>query len=105
MRIYTVSDYGHYDSGPSDTHAGKGPKTYPRFDQKIYEDVCDALAEDSWIDAGEIEVSVHDGIVRLSGFVPERRMKRLAEDCAEKINGVLDIQNDILTHSRFKETH
>lgn len=81
--------------GSTGHHFGKGPKGYKRADARIQEEVSDALYHDPHIDASEIEVAVKDGVVTLSGSVPERRMKRLAEDCAERISGVHDVRNQI----------
>ncbi len=76
-------------------HAGKGPKGYQRSDERIEEDVNEALSRDGSLDASEIEVSVKDGEVTLSGTVPDRRMKRRAEDCAEDCSGVRQVQNNL----------
>jgi hypothetical protein len=97
----TNYDYntGSYTSG--ETHYGKGPKNYKRSDSRIQEDVSDALTADHHLDASDIEVSVKDGVVTLSGKVSERKMKRYAEDCVENIQGVLDIKNEISTGGLF----
>lgn len=78
---------------------GKGPKGYKRSDDRIREDVCDRLSE-GWIDASDIEISVADGEVTLSGYVDERRMKHVAEDLAERVAGVQDVHN----HLRVRKT-
>jgi hypothetical protein len=73
--------------------AGRGPKNYRRSDQRIQEEVCDRLTSDPQVDASEIQVTVKDGEITLEGTVNERRMKRLAEDCAESISGVQQVHN------------
>ncbi len=83
---------------------GKGPKGFRRSDEKIREEVCEALYCDNSVDASEIEVSVKDAEVILSGTVSERRMKRLAEDCAESVSGVSDVRNEIRFHSQSEKT-
>ena len=83
---------------------GKGPKGYKRSDKKIREEVCEALYRDNSVDASELEVSVKDAEVTLSGTVGERRMKRLAEDCAESISGVSDVRNEIRLQSQSERT-
>tara|TARA_B110001454_G_C12723340_1_gene436880 strand:+ start:94315 stop:95052 length:738 start_codon:yes stop_codon:yes gene_type:complete len=77
------------------THYGKGPKGFKRSDDRIREEVSEALFHDHAVDASEIEVAVNDGEVTLKGTVSERRMKRLAEDCVEKVAGVKDVRNEI----------
>ena len=77
------------------SYRGLGPKNYRRSDERIREDVCERLTLDDSVDATEIEVDVREGIVMLSGFVEDRRTKRRAEDVAESVNGVSDVQNQI----------
>ena len=74
-------------------YRGIGPRGYRRDDARIHEDVCDALTECDALDAGNITVKVQEGVVRLSGSVPHRLMKRLAEDLADDCSGVRDIEN------------
>jgi osmotically-inducible protein OsmY len=76
-------------------YIGKGPKGYRRTDERIQEEVCDILARHPQIDASDIEVAFTDGIVTLSGTVPDRRMKRNAEREIESVWGVEDVINRI----------
>jgi hypothetical protein len=75
--------------------AGRGPRGYRRSDARVKEEVSDRLAEHPWIDASDIEVEVQDCLVTLAGSVADRRSKRLAEDVAESVPGVLDVANHI----------
>jgi osmotically-inducible protein OsmY len=74
-------------------YRGVGPRGYRRDDTRIHDDVCDALAENDALDAGDISVEVTEGVVRLAGSVPHRMMKRLAEDLADGCKGVRDVEN------------
>ena len=86
-------DGGHASSmGP---HVGKGPKGYQRSDDRIREEVSDELMAHGDIDASEIEVDVKGGEVILKGTVDSREAKRMAEDVAERIQGVRDVTNQI----------
>ena len=76
-------------------HRGRGPKAYVRSDGRILDDVSDRLADDSWLDASDIEVQVADGEVTLAGTVEHRRDKRHAEDLAERVSGVKHVQNNL----------
>lgn len=78
-----------------ETFQGKGPKGYKRSDDRIREDVCDRLTRHHAVDATEIEISVRDGEVTLSGTVLDRRQKRLAEDIVDDVYGVHDVTNQI----------
>lgn len=90
-RVFYSSNNNQY----SGVHRGKGPKGYTRSDERIKEDVSDALMEDPELDASDIEVTVKKGEVLLEGFVTNRNDKRRAEHCAELCAGIRDIQNNI----------
>jgi hypothetical protein len=83
---------GQYAGGQ---HAGRGPKGYRRDDARITEDVNERLTHDAHIDASEIEVSVSNGEVTLTGTVDSRDAKHHAEDIVEGISGVSEVNNQI----------
>ncbi|HEY6138813.1 MAG TPA: BON domain-containing protein, partial [Thermoanaerobaculia bacterium] len=64
------------------SYRGRGPKNYRRSDQRIMEDVCERLERDDRVDASDLEVNVNEGVVSMTGSVPDREMKRRAEDLA-----------------------
>jgi osmotically-inducible protein OsmY len=76
-------------------HRGKGPKNYERSDTRIYDDINDFLSEDSFIDASDIEVRVTNGEVTLKGSVDSRADKDRAEDIAESVSGVKNVENSL----------
>jgi osmotically-inducible protein OsmY len=78
-----------------DQHRGRGPKSYVRSDERIEEDINDRLTDDWSLDATDIEVEVSDRDVTLSGEVSSRADKRRAEDIAESVSGVGNVQNNI----------
>lgn len=73
--------------------SGRGPKGYQRSDSRILEDVSDNLSQAPDIDASEMEVTVSNGEVTLSGTVRSRYEKRRAEDVSERVPGVRDVNN------------
>ncbi len=75
--------------------AGIAPKNYQRSDVRIEEDVCEGLTAHPGLDPSKVEIKVVQGEVILTGEVPNRRMKRLAEDIAEEIPGVRDVNNQV----------
>lgn len=77
------------------SHKGRGPKNYTRSDERIKEDINDRLSDDPWVDASEIEVTVSSGEVTLTGTVTDRNDKRRAEDLAEAVSGVKNVENRI----------
>ncbi len=91
---YASVDSFTWNTGPNTgPHVGRGPQGYRRADTRIHEDACDRLSAHGGVDASAIEVKVENGEVTLSGTVPERRMKRLAEEALEEIRGVVDVHN------------
>lgn len=74
---------------------GKGPKGWKRSDERIKEEVSEALYRDYHVDASEIEIEVKEGVVTLSGTVENREAKRSAEECIENLSGVQDVHNRI----------
>lgn len=72
----------------------KGPKDYDP-DKRLWEEVCLNLTFSPDVDASQIEVLVHDGIVTLRGFATDRRMKKNAERCLHNIEGIRDINNEL----------
>ena len=76
-------------------HRGKGPKDYQRSEARIREDVSDRLSDDDDLDASEIDVKVSGNEVILSGTVEDRESKRRAEDIAESVSGVSNVQNQL----------
>ncbi len=90
------SDFRHESHNESrGAYAGRGPKNYQRSKERIYEDVCDRLYIDDRLDASEIEVNVDENEVVLTGSVTSKEAKRRAEDLAESIPGVRNVENRI----------
>lgn len=87
-----AGDVGAFGDGP---HAGRGPRGYRRSDERIQEDVCEALTRHGELDASGIEVEVEDGEVRLRGTVPDRRTKRAAVAVAETVPWVEDVHTEL----------
>jgi len=71
------------------------PKSYKRSDERLKDDIHEELIRHGRIDASEIEVQVKDGEVTLTGVVISRHDKRTAEELAEKVLGVRDVQNQL----------
>jgi osmotically-inducible protein OsmY len=89
------SDYRRGEEYRGESHRGRGPKNYRRSDDRVREDVSDRLTDDHWLDASDIEVTAKDAEVTLSGTVKSREDKRRAEQLAEQVSGVDNVQNNI----------
>jgi osmotically-inducible protein OsmY len=80
---------------------GRGPRraggtpALGEEDARIWNGVSACLTEDWYVDGTEITVSVDDGEVTLDGVVENRAEKRLAEDCADSVPGVVDVHNPL----------
>lgn len=83
------------DVGGSQSFRGRGPKGYRRSDDRIREEACDCLTDDSRIDASEIECTVKNGEVVISGTVRTREERRRIEDVLERLSGVQHVQNNV----------
>ena len=58
----------------------------------------DVLAELRWqpnVNAADVDVLVHDGVVTLSGFVDSYAQRRVAECAAERVSGVRAIADEL----------
>lgn len=88
---------GGQDRADSDArgHAGRGPKGYVRSDARIVDDVQLTLREAHDVDASQVLLIVENGVVTLTGNVPDRAMKRAAEQCVADVRGVSDVINRI----------
>ena len=85
-------------AAPSPSMRGRGPKNYRRSEERLGELVNDALLDDDRLDATDIEVSVSNGEVVLSGRVASRADKHRAEDLAAYVSGVDDVENRLRVH-------
>jgi osmotically-inducible protein OsmY len=66
-----------------------------RSDSDIKRDVEDELRWDPDIDVTDVAVSVHSGVVTLTGFVRSYMQKLNAEADAKRVAGVIGVANDI----------
>jgi hypothetical protein len=72
---------------------GLGPRGWQRSDEQIRDEVCSRMADDPMLDASDIEVRVNQGEVTLEGSVTSRHARRLAEQVADSVSGVRDVNN------------
>jgi VCBS repeat-containing protein len=66
-----------------------------KTDTQLRQDVLDELEWEPSLNANEIGVAVHEGIVVLSGFVPFYPEKMAAERAAGRVSGVKAIAEEI----------
>jgi len=85
------------------SYRGLGPRGYIRSDQRVYEDICDRLTENPFIDASDIVVSVRDRTVALSGRVDNVLARHQAEEIAREAVGVADVRNGLIVAAAASE--
>jgi osmotically-inducible protein OsmY len=64
-------------------------------DDSIRKGIYGRLFDDTDLDASDIEVSVDNGVVTLSGSVDSLWDKRRAEDIAKSVSGVTEVNNKL----------
>lgn len=74
---------------------GRGPKGYKRSDERLREDISERLMHSGTVDSSDVTVEVADGIVTLTGTVPDRYMKYAIEDVADTCAGIKDVDNRV----------
>lgn len=70
-------------------------KAFARTDQEIATAVCDALAQELWIDVTRLKIGVQEGIVHLRGEVELHSEMELAERCVATIDGVVRVESGL----------
>lgn len=76
------------------------PKGHRHSDEKIKENVCDALAQAPNVNCSDIEAFVDGGVVTLRGTVEKHSMKQLAEEWVRYVAGVNGVQNELRVRRR-----
>lgn len=97
---YGRGDYGGLARAYAPSYRGRGPKNWRRSDEAIRELVNERLTDHDEVDATDIEVSVENAEVTLTGIVASRREKRVAEDVAWSCGGVHDVHNRLTIGDR-----
>jgi hyperosmotically inducible protein len=73
-------------------------------DAALLTSVKSALAADPVTEAGEINVDVNRGTVKLAGFVDTSKEKSKAGDIARSVDGVQSVQNDLAVKTENNST-
>jgi len=66
-----------------------------KTDSAIQKDVQHELEWDARVDSSDIGISVHEGVVSLTGAVNSWGKRLAAQDAAHRVPGVLDVVNDL----------
>ncbi|GIH81488.1 CBS domain-containing protein [Planobispora longispora] len=71
-------------------------KIFLRSDAAIAEEIqTDVLDHSLWVDTSQVKVTVHRGVVRLTGRMERRSEAQIAARMAVRVNGVIDVIDEI----------
>lgn len=73
-----------------------------RPDDELKQEVEEALFYDTWVDAEAITVEVRDGVVSLSGELPDHDEVRYATDDAWDVEGVRGVRSELRVNSALR---
>jgi CBS domain-containing protein len=77
-------------------NASEEPKTGPRGDADIKDDILAAIDAQKWAPAGSIHVAVREGNVTLQGTIFDERERAAIRVCAENIAGVNAVTDELV---------
>jgi hypothetical protein len=83
------------EPGGPDTDVDPRPRGERRTDEEIRDEIQGLLVQHSQVDASDIQVSVQDGVVTLSGNVESWLEKQIAESVVRNVLGVLEVNNQL----------
>lgn len=66
-----------------------------KTDAEVREAILHELQIDHRVDGADVNVSVDDGIITLTGDVSSWGQRQAAQECAYRVRGVLDVANDL----------
>ncbi len=69
--------------------------SHSKTDAQIQRDVLDELRLDPRVAETDVGVTVSHGVVTLTGTLPSWGMKMAAQEAAHRVEGVLDVANDL----------
>lgn len=92
MVLLGVLGVGIYGCSGGDTRQSTGQYI---DDSAITAKVKSKLLSDDEVSGLAVEVETYKGVVQLSGFVDSNDEKRRAENLAEDVPGVRNVQNDL----------
>lgn len=72
--------------------------------EELAAEIFDALAKDPRVDSRGMVVNVAEGLVRLSGTVPSDAARRAAEEDAWRVEGVVDVSNELAVSPAGRRT-
>jgi hypothetical protein len=90
---------GRIQNLPTGGQARRGPKGWRRTDDRILDELAESVAR-SGVDAGDVELHVSMGVVRLTGTVEHREDRRMLEALAWDVHGVEDVEERLRVRRR-----
>lgn len=89
------SEFAHENESLNEFNRSRFADTLLSSDEKIREDILEALNASPTVEAGDLKVSVVNGVLTLTGVVHTSAIREEAQNLAESVSGIVNIQNNI----------
>jgi osmotically-inducible protein OsmY len=89
------SEFAHENESLNEFNRSRFADTLLSSDEKIREDILEALNASPIVEASDLKVSVVNGVVILGGVVRTTAIREEAQKLAESVSGIVNIQNGI----------
>lgn len=89
------SEFHHENESLNEFNRSRFADTLLSNDEKICEDVLEALNASPLVEASDFNVSILNGVVTLSGVVKNNHLREEAIRLAEGVTGIVSVQNEI----------
>lgn len=80
-----------------------GPAAEPIHDDVLYDQVRRKIANDREVGGVNVEVTVTNGVVALTGSVRSEKLKSQTEKVVKKVKGVKDVENKLRVNADAKQ--
>ena len=97
-KIYEADEVSHAAQDEAeglDSNVDPRPRGERRTDEEIEDEIQRLLAQQSQVDASDIQVGVKYGVVSLSGNVESWLEKEIADSFVRNVLGVLEVNNQL----------
>lgn len=89
------SEFHHENESLNEFNRSRFADTLLSNDEKIREDIIEALSASPVVEASDFNVTVLNGVVTLSGVVKNTHLRDEAVKLAEGVSGIVNVQNEI----------
>lgn len=83
-------------------HSQRGPEGYRRSDERIREIITDMIQTDPAIDSRDLDIKVHEGRVRLTGYIPDADAEKRISAVIQRVPGIKEIESELKINEHAK---